>query len=132
MRFAALVVSPCAASVLFWLAFTACIDSPLEPDPPPIARVIVQWDPLACGDPSRVAVELEDHAGVRLASSAPCTAGSVTIDTAHYGLYYARIDACEADEDLRAIAPVRLVVDEPVVRWHVATPATPATPGAAP
>ena len=123
MRFLALVVSPCAACVLFWSAFTACIDSPLEPEPPPIARVIVQWDPLACGDPDRIAVELEDHAGVRVASSAPCRAGSLTLDTPHFGVYYARISAAaEGEEARRAITPMRLVVDEPVVRWWVVTP----------
>ncbi len=121
MRLAVLVVSPWIATALFWLAFTACIDSPM-PEDPEIARVIVVWDPLACGQPHRVAVELEDDAGVKLSSSAPCNAGNITIDTPHFGIYYGRIYAWEAGETVRSITPVRLVVDEPVTRWLVVTP----------
>lgn len=118
-----LTTLPCAATLLFWLAFTACIDSPMpDADAPPIARVIVAWDPLACGDPHRVAVELEDHAGTKLSSSTACASGSITIDTAHFGLYYGRIYAWEAGEEIRSITPVRLVVDEPLVRWWIPTP----------
>lgn len=101
---------------------TACIDAPVEAEVPPIARVIVHWDPLACGDPHRVAVELEDDAGARLSSSTACTTGSLVLDTAHYGLYYGRIYAWRAGEEIRAVTPVRLVIDEPIVRWLVATP----------
>ncbi|HLL25824.1 MAG TPA: hypothetical protein VK427_26985 [Kofleriaceae bacterium] len=108
-------------AVLLSCCVMACIDAP-TPDDPAIARVVVLWDPLACGDPHRVAVELEDHAGVRLSSSAPCSTGSIAIDTPHYGLYYGRIYAWEAGEAIRSITPVRLHVDEPVVRWLVATP----------
>jgi len=123
MRLVALVLSPWLATLLFWLAFTACIDSPPDlEDGPSVARVIVQWDPLACGPPHRVAVELEDEAGVRLSSSTPCNAGSLAIDTLHFGLYYGRVYAWEAGEDIRSVTPVRLVVDEVVVRWLIATP----------
>ena len=122
MRRAAFVVSLRAATVLCWLAFAACIDAPIDPDDPPIARVVVVWDPLACGDPHRIAVELEDHAGVRLSSSTPCNAGSLAIDTPHFGVYYGRIYAWEAGKEIRSITPVRLVVDEPIVRWLIATP----------
>jgi hypothetical protein len=116
-----LVLTPWIATALFWLAFTACIDSPM-PDDPPLARVIVAWDPLACGEPHRVAVELEDQDGIKLSSSTPCNAGSVTIDAQHFGLYYGRVYAWEAGEDIRSITPVRLLVDEPVMRWLIATP----------
>ncbi len=121
MRIAALVVSPWLVTLLFWLVFAACIDTPM-PDDPPIARVLVVWDPLACGEPHRVAVELEDHAGVKLSSSTPCDAGSLTIDTPHFGVYYGRVYAWEAGTSIRSITPVRLFVDDMVVRWLVATP----------
>ena len=116
-----LILTPWLATLLFWLSFSACIDTPM-PDDPPIARVIVVWDPLACGAPHRVVVELEDHAGAKLSSSTACATGSITIDTPHFGTYYGRIYAWEAGESIRSVTPVRLVVDEPVVRWIVATP----------
>jgi len=123
MRFLGLVLSPLLASISFWCLFVACIDdAPFDPDPPPISRILVVWDPLACGEPHRVAVELEDHAGAKLSSSTACTTGSLTIDTPHYGLYYGRVYAWEAGEEIRSIMPVRLFVDEPVVRWWIATP----------
>ena len=106
---------------LFALLFTACIDSPL-PEDPAIARVIVSWDPLACGEPHRVAAELEDQDGVKISSSTPCTAGSLTLDARHFGVYYGRVYAWEAGEDIRSITAVRLIVDEPVMRWLIATP----------
>jgi hypothetical protein len=122
MRIAAtLILTPWIATALFWLAFTACIDSPM-PDDPAIARVVVAWDPLACGAPHRIVVELEDQAGVKLSSSTPCNTGSLTVDAPHFGIYYGRIYAWEAGEDIRSITPVRLFVDEPVVRWLIATP----------
>lgn len=123
MRLATYVLTPWIATVLFWFAFTACIDSPMsDVDDPAIARVIVVWDPLACGDPHRIAVELEDHAGIRRSSSTPCSAGSLTIDMPHLGVYYGRVYAWEAGEEIRSIVSVRLIVDEPVVRWFIATP----------
>lgn len=121
MRLVLLVLSPWLATLAFWLCFTACIDTPMPSDPP-IARVIVVWDPLGCGEPHRVAVELEDFDGNKLSSSTACATGSITLDTAHYGVYYGRIYAWEAGKDIRSVTPVRLNVDEPIVRWLVATP----------
>jgi hypothetical protein len=124
MRIAAtLIVTPWIATALVWLVLAACIDidSP-SPDDPPIARVVVVWDPLACGEPHRIAVELEDQAGVKLSSSTPCTAGSLSIDAKHFGVYYGRVYAWEAGEDIRSVTAVRLFVDEPVTRWLIATP----------
>jgi hypothetical protein len=130
------VVTPCLVTAAFWLAFTAAlfaftssgcvIDSPVESEPEPIARVVVAWDPLACGadgsPPHRVVVELEDNAGIALSKSTPCNAGSVSLDTAHYGTFYGRIYAWQAGEEIRSVMPVRLVVDAPVVRWWIAAP----------
>jgi hypothetical protein len=131
------VLAPCLATAAFWLAFTAAlfaftssgcvIDSPVESEPEPIARVVIAWDPLACRTdttrpPHRVVVELEDHAGISLSKSTPCNAGSVSLDTTHFGTYYGRIYAWEAGEEIRSVMPVRLVVDAAVVRWWIATP----------
>jgi hypothetical protein len=123
MRFAALVLSPWFATVLYWLCFSACIDAPMsDVDDPSIARVVVEWDPLSCGAPHRIAVELEDQAGNRLSTSTACTAGSLAIDAPHFGLYYGRVYAWQPGEVIRSITPVRLTVDEPIVRWLIATP----------
>lgn len=124
MRLTTLVVFPWLATiVLLSVAVVACIDSPMsDADDPSIARVIVVWDPLECGGPHRVVVELEDHGGIRRSASTPCNAGSLTIEAPHFGLYYGRIYAWEPGEEIRSVVPVRLFVDEPVVRWLVATP----------
>ena len=55
-------------------------------------------------------------------TTAPCNAGSLTIDTNHFGIYYGRVYAWEAGEEIRSVVPVRLVIDAPVVRWWIATP----------
>jgi hypothetical protein len=91
---------------------TSCIDAPYEPAPPPaVARVVASWDPLACGEPAaRVALELEDEAGARLARSVPCALGGITLDVAHYGVYFGTPGAA------------RLIVDEPMVYWQVSVP----------
>jgi hypothetical protein len=103
------------------MAFVACVDTPI-PDGPPVARVIVSWDPLACGPPHRIAVELEDEAGVAISASTPCTQGSLSLDAPHFGIYRGRIYAWVAGEAIRSITSVRIAVDEAVVRWIVATP----------
>ncbi|MDQ3363966.1 MAG: hypothetical protein M3680_00855 [Myxococcota bacterium] len=121
MRLLVLVAPPWIATALFWFTFIACVDTPI-PENPPIARVIVSWDPLACGPPHRIVVELEDEAGVALSSSTPCSQGSLSLDTPHFGIYRGRIFAWVAGEAIRSITSVRLAVDEPIVRWIVATP----------
>ena len=123
LRLLTFILSPCLATLLFWVSFIACIDidDPV-PDDPPIARIVVAWDPLECGPPHRVAVELEDLDGNRISSSTACNRGSITLDTPHYGTYYGRVYAWEAGESARSVTPVRLVVDAPVVRWWIATP----------
>ena len=121
LRLLTFIVSPCLAALLFWCSFIACISEPL-PEDPPIARIVVAWDPLACGAPHRVVVELEDIDGNRLSSSTACMAGSLTLDTPHFGTYYGRVYAWEPGETARSVTPVRLVVDAPIVRWWIATP----------
>jgi len=122
MRLIISIASPCCVAALFWISFVACVDAPF-PDTPPVARVVTSWDPLECGPPHRVVVELEDEAGVMIAASAPCALGVITLDAPHFGIYRGRIYAWMLEEpQIRSITPVRLAVDEPVVRWLVATP----------
>jgi len=121
MRLAILVAPPWLATLVFWSTFVACIDAPLDEDPP-VARVVIAWDPLACGEPHRVAVELEDEAGARASTSTPCTTGGATLDLPHLGVYRGRIYAWTADEQARAVTSARLAVDASIVRWWVATP----------
>jgi hypothetical protein len=110
-----------ATTLAFWTCFGACVDAPLPPGPPQ-AKIVAAWDPLACGEPHRVAVELEDDAGAPLSASAPCSIGGLTIDAPHFGVYRGRIYAWQLGEPERSSVDVHLVVDEPIVRWDVATP----------
>jgi hypothetical protein len=117
---------PAAGSVLVSIfcgaALVACIDSPPGPAATSGAKIVVQWDPLACGTPHRIAVELEDEEGLPLSSSAPCALGGLSFGAPHLGVYVGRAYAWTAGQPIRSITPVRIVVDEPVVRWIVETP----------
>lgn len=123
MRFFVWISSPVLLSLAFWSSFVACIDAPL-PDTPPAARIVAAWDPLACGEPHRVVVELEDEAGTRLSSSTQCATGMLTLDAPHWGIYRGRLYAWELEREveIRSVMNVLMTVDEPVVRWWVATP----------
>lgn len=113
---------PWFAGVLAAAALGACIDAP-SPDPgPAVARLVTSWDPLACGDPHRIVIELEDEGGVPVSASAPCNIGGLTIDVAHLGGYRGRIYAWALEAPIRSVTQVELTIDEPVVRWVVATP----------
>lgn len=99
----------------------ACLDEPLPPGPA-AARLVVGWDPLACGDPHRVALELDDDSGARQSVSAPCNLGGLSLGVSHYGSYRGRIYAWALDAPARSIVPVDLTIDQPIVEWFVATP----------
>jgi hypothetical protein len=123
MRFFHCVAVPWLSSLVFWSLAIACVDAPLSAsDIVPFARVIITWDPAACTEPHRVVIELEDDAGAPLSSSAPCAIGGLAFDAPHFGIYRGRIYAWQAGEPIRSQMPVRLVVDEPIVRWIVSTP----------
>src|SRR4051794_36613932 len=100
MRCSHLIACPWLATVLFWSVFGACIDAP-PPASPPIARVVVSWDPRACRAPHRVVLELEDDDGAPLSSSVPCGLGGLTVDVPHFGVYRGRIYAWVAGEPIR-------------------------------
>ena len=115
------ILSTVAATAVFWTCFGACVDAP-DPPSPPQAKIVAAWDPLACGEPHRVVVELEDDVGAPLSLSTPCTLGGLTIDVPHLGIYNGRIYAWTLGEPDRSITPVELVVDQSVIRWDVETP----------
>jgi len=111
-------VSPVIAGVVFWGVFGACVD--VAPMPAmPQAKLVASWDPLACGAPHRVAVELEDDDGAMLSSSAPCALGALTLDVPHFGIYRGRVYAWTLGAPERTIAPVDLAIDAPVVRLQL-------------
>jgi hypothetical protein len=103
------------------IGLAACLDTPGESGPA-TARLVVAWDPLACGEPHRVVVELEDDTGAELSASVPCTLGGLTVDLAHFGLYRGRIYAWALAAPIRSVTPLEVMIDEAIVQWHVATP----------
>jgi hypothetical protein len=119
------IASTIAATGVFWSCFGACVvgcvDTPL-PDIEPQARVVATWDPLLCGEPHRVVIELEDDDGRMLSRSAPCDAAGITIDIERWGIYRGRIYAWTYGPEIRSVSQVRLEVDAPIVLWTVDTP----------
>jgi len=116
--FLVLVGSPLVATIIFWLLFGACIAAPLDPSPP-LARIVTTWDPLECGPPHRVVVELANGVGDAMTGSMPCNAGSVALDAPHLGSYHGLV---YAEAPMRSIAPLAVALDQPVVYVAVETP----------
>jgi hypothetical protein len=111
------------ASVMFGAAVAGCIDAP--PDPGPrvgVARLVVSWDPLVCGEPHRVAIDLADDAGAEVSGSTPCSLGGLAIDLPHLGSYRGQIYAWALAAPMRSVAPIEVDVDQTIVRREVATP----------
>jgi hypothetical protein len=92
------------------------------PDATPQARLVVNWDPLVCGAPHRVVLELEDDAGVSTSESVPCEIGSITLDVTHWGVYRARIYAWTPDTTPYSIVFMRLDIDQQIIYLTVETP----------
>jgi hypothetical protein len=115
------LTSTALATVAFWSIFGACVDAPVAADEP-AARALIGWDPLQCGDPHRVIVELDAGDAEPIAASAPCAVGAITIDAPRMGLYQARVYAWTPDATMPSAAPLELTLDAPVTRWEVATP----------
>lgn len=103
------------------LGLAGCLDAPLEPGPA-AARLVVDWDPLACGEPHRVVVELADDGGAALSASVPCNLGGLTVDVAHLGVYRGRIYAWALAAPIRSVTALEVMIDAPIVSWPVATP----------
>ncbi|HEY5921545.1 MAG TPA: hypothetical protein VIV11_07730 [Kofleriaceae bacterium] len=119
------ISSTLVATAAFWMCFgtcvSGCVDTPL-PDPEPQARIVAAWDPLLCGEPHRVVIELEDDDGRKLSRSVPCEVGGITIDVPEWGIYSGRIYAWSLGPEIRSVTEVRLDVDAPVIFWTVDTP----------
>jgi hypothetical protein len=116
-----LLCCPRVVAVLAWTVVAACIDAPPEPRLSS-ARLVVAWDPLACGDPHRLVVELRDDAGAVVSASTPCNLGTLAVDVAHFGSYHGRIYAWALDAPARPVAPIELTIDQPIVRWDMEAP----------
>jgi len=108
-------------AALAWTVLAACIDTPPEPRLS-AARLVVAWDPLACGDPHRLVVELQDADGATISASTPCNLGTLALDVAHFGSYRGQIYAWELGVPARPVAPIELTIDEAIVRWDVMAP----------
>jgi hypothetical protein len=112
--------SPLLATAVLWTVFAACVDEPLPPSAP-LARLVAAWDPLACGPPHRVVLELDGDDDT-YAVSVPCNLGGLAIDVSHFGTYRGRIYAWAPDAAIRSITAVDLSIDQPLVHWFIATP----------
>ena len=110
------------ACIVFWSLFGACVDQPPEPAAP-LVRLVAVWDPTACGDPHRVAVELSDDGGDEIARSTPCAIGTLAIDMPHLGSYRGRVFGWVLGGAIRGESEVDVVVDQSIVRWEL--PVTP-------
>ena len=117
-------------TAIFWMWFGSCVlggcvDTPL-PDDEPQCRLLMSWDPLACGEPHRVVVELEDFEGAKQSQSVPCELGEMALDIRHFGVYRGRIYAWMLEAGsaavIRSEMPVQLEIDAPIVQWVVETP----------
>lgn len=122
--------SPLVVAALAWTLFAACIDAPPEPRLS-LARLVVAWDPLACGDPHRLVVELRDDAGAVVSASTPCSLGTLAVDIAHFGSYRGRLSAWALDPPARPSGPtdevtieatIEVTMDQPIVHWDVMVP----------
>lgn len=78
---------------------------------------MVGWDPLACGPPHRVVLEVTDDGGAVLSASAPCDKGGLVLDANHGGTYRGRLYASEL-----GVTPVELQVDADDYDWWVGAP----------
>ncbi len=127
MSWSVAIAAPLGATTAFWVVFglcvgaIGCVDGPYEP-PEPASRVFAHWDPLACGEPHRVVIDLEDEGGAPLASSAPCNRGGLTLGANHWGRYRGQIYAWHLDEDPTNETSVSLTIDAEVIHWQIDAP----------
>jgi hypothetical protein len=108
-------------AVVLGIAVAGCIDAPPDPEPV-VARLVVSWDPLACGEPHRVAIALADDAGAPVSASTPCMLGGLAVDLPHLGSYRGQIYAWAPAAPMRSVAPIEVDVEQAIVRREVATP----------
>ena len=119
-----LLVLPCSSLFAITLVCgtsSGCLDVP-PASSSATARLVTAWDPLACGDPHRVVVELEDDGGAKLSASTPCDIGGLTLDVSHLGSYHGRIYAWALDAPIRSITAIDVMIDKPIVHLQVSTP----------
>ncbi|HEY4240597.1 MAG TPA: hypothetical protein VGM88_12330 [Kofleriaceae bacterium] len=116
-----LVIITWSATLVFWGTFGACFEPPGDSSRTR-DQLIAMWDPLTCGPPHRVVVELEDGAGNRINASAPCDIGELQADVPELGEYHGRAFAAELGQPIRSIEPVTVAIDRPTLKWAIPTP----------
>jgi hypothetical protein len=116
-----LILATLLATAAIWSVLPACIPD-VPDDPAPVSRLLAYWDPLACGDPHRVVLELEDELGNRVSSSTPCALGGIAVDLPSWGPYTGRVYTWIIGTPIRSITPISLSVDADVIRLQVVTP----------
>ena len=115
------LLAPIFAAAVFWTLFCACIAN-VPDEREPVSRLLTSWDPLACGEPHRVVLELEDESGNPVRSSTPCWLGGIAVDLPSWGFYTGRIYSWIPDGPIRSIHEMAFAVDQAVVRYELRTP----------
>jgi hypothetical protein len=117
------ILAPVLATLVFWTLFCACITN-IPDERQPVSRLIASWDPLACGEPHRIVLELEDESGDAVRSSTPCWLGGLAVDLPTWGFYTGRIYSWVPDSEtpIRSVHEMAFPVDEAVVRYELRTP----------
>jgi DMSO/TMAO reductase YedYZ molybdopterin-dependent catalytic subunit len=116
-----LLCSPLVFAAAMWTAMAACLDAPQD-GATGVARLIVAWDPLACGVPHRVAIELADDEGASVSASTPCNLGGLAVDVPRYGVYRGRIYAWALAAPVRSEMAIEIDIDQTIVHRDIATP----------
>jgi len=110
-----------SATLIFWSSFSACFDTSDHgarvPD-----ELIAMWDPVSCGPPHQVVVEIQDDTGARIDASAPCDLGELRADVPELGEYQGRAYAWDPGHPIRSIEPVSVAIDRPALKWVIPTP----------
>ena len=112
-----------ACGVLVALSLAGCLDAPIA-DTPAIARLVASWDPLECGAPHRVVIELAlvdaVDAGGSLAASGWCALGGLAVEVPRLGSYHARARA----DDLGSSPPLHkdIAIEHAIVDWSIGEP----------
>jgi hypothetical protein len=59
-----------------------------------------------------------------ISASTRCATVMLALDAPHYGVYRGRLYAweLEAEVEIRSVSAIHMAIDEPIVRWWVATP----------
>ena len=120
MRILGWIISPWIATLVFWSTFAACIDTPLEPDPPP-SRLVALWNPTSMRHATSRRARARGRSRAPISASAPCNIGGLALDVATGALSRTdlRVDARTSQSDRsRRVTPRDRCRDRAVDRRH--------------